>query len=98
MQTLKNKMLQQGPRSSGWVQRYVDNILVGSQTVEEHLKVLERVFEVLRMHGWVVNPNKCQWLQPVVKFLGSIISEEGIVPGAGMLMKLTGFNQGTGWS
>ena len=57
---------------------YLDDILVFSQTYEEMLQRLDMVFTRLREHGLGVNPSKCQFFRKEVKFLGHVVSAEGI--------------------
>jgi len=58
----------------------IDNIIIVGKTFEEHLHNLHQVFEKLRQAGLKVQPQKCQLLQQEVKFLGHIVSTEGIAP------------------
>ena len=51
---------------------HVDDILVASQTFEEHLSHLE-VFHWLRKAGLCLKPQKCTLLQDEVAYLGHII-------------------------
>ena len=44
----------------GFVFVYLDNILVASHSLEEHLQHLEKVFTTLQAAGLVINPAKCK--------------------------------------
>lgn len=57
---------------------YLDDIIVFSATLEEHLARLEAVFQRLFEAGLRLKPSKCQFLQKKVKYLGHIVSESGI--------------------
>ena len=57
---------------------YLDDIIVFSSTFEQHLERLELVFGRLRSYGLKLKPRKCHLLQSKVKYLGHIISAEGI--------------------
>ena len=57
---------------------YLDDILVGSKTVEEHLKRLRFIFERLSWGNLRVSPRKCQIMTSEVKFLGHRISRQGL--------------------
>lgn len=59
---------------------YIDDILVASASVEEHLQHLQIIFERLKSYGVVVNPGKCTFGQQNVKFLGYLVSTEGTRP------------------
>ena len=57
---------------------YLDDIIVHSQTLEEHLERLGRVFERLRKVNLKLKPSKCQLLRQSVVFLGHLITPNGI--------------------
>ena len=57
---------------------YLDNIIVYSNTYEEHLVRLEAVFSKLKDAGLKLSPSKCHFLCKEIKYLGHMISEEGI--------------------
>jgi hypothetical protein len=59
---------------------YLDDILVHSTTFEEHLNHLAAVFDRLRTANLKLHPGKCVFAQQRCKFLGHIISSEGITP------------------
>jgi len=57
---------------------YLDDIIVFSSTVDEHLERLVTVLERLRTAGLKLKPEKCSFMQRSVSFLGHVISVEGI--------------------
>ena len=57
---------------------YLDDIIVHSSTLEEHIKRLEAVFERLEQVNLKLKPSKCHLLQKSVIFLGHWITQEGI--------------------
>lgn len=57
---------------------YLDDLLLFSKTVGEHLEKLETVLELLRKHGLKLKPSKCHILKPEVKYLGFVVSKKGI--------------------
>lgn len=57
---------------------YLDDVVVFSATVEEHLKRLEGVFERLQKQNLKVKLSKCQFFQPQVSYLGHVVSAEGV--------------------
>ena len=59
---------------------YLDDIIIFSRTFEEHMDRLKTVLSRLKKAGLTLKPRKCQWVQRSVKYLGHIISEEGIQP------------------
>ena len=57
---------------------YIDDLLLYTDTIEEHEKLLEEVFERLARHSLKVNPKKVELFRKQVAFLGHLISENGI--------------------
>ena len=59
---------------------YLDDLLVGSRNEEEHLQLLELLFERLRRAGLVLNMEKCEFGVTSCEFLGHVVSSKGILP------------------
>lgn len=57
---------------------YTDDILVSGQTIQKQLDNLEQVFQHLRNARLKLSPKKCHLFQKQVKYLGHIISQNGI--------------------
>ena len=57
---------------------YLDDIILFSTTVDEHLERLVRVLDRLRTAGLKLKPEKCSLFQKSVSFLGHVVSENGI--------------------
>ncbi|XP_056303592.1 uncharacterized protein LOC130215772 [Danio aesculapii] len=57
---------------------YLDDLLVYSSTFHDHLVRLETVFRRLRETGLKIKIEKCNFLQPEVKFLGHQVSAQGV--------------------
>ena len=57
---------------------YIDDIMIISETYEEHLNLLEKVLTTLLKNGIKIKVNKCEFLKQEVSFLGHIVSREGI--------------------
>jgi len=57
---------------------YLDDIIVFSKTVEEHIERLVRVLRRLRSAGLKLKPEKCLLMQRSVSFLGHVVSGDGI--------------------
>jgi hypothetical protein len=57
---------------------YLDDILIFSQSEEEHEEHLRVVLQRLRDHKLTLNLNKCTLFVSEIKFLGHIISAQGI--------------------
>lgn len=59
---------------------YIDDLLVASNSEEEHVKHLEKLFQRLEAYGIKLNPAKCVFGAEQVKFLGYSVSKEGTQP------------------
>ena len=57
---------------------YLDDILIFAKDKEEHLKRIEHVFSKIKQSGLRINPDKCHFLVEKTKFLGYVISRDGI--------------------
>ncbi|GLB39276.1 putative retrotransposable element tf2 155 kda protein type 1-like [Lyophyllum shimeji] len=57
---------------------YMDDILIYTTTLEEHRKVTREVLEILKHHRLFLKPEKCEWEQKKILYLGVIVSEEGV--------------------
>ncbi|KAJ9525841.1 hypothetical protein QJQ45_009290, partial [Haematococcus lacustris] len=52
---------------------YLDDILVMSKSVDEHLKHLRKVFDLLRLNKLFAKQSKCEFMRNTLKFLGHVI-------------------------
>ena len=77
-QLLINKVLR--PFLGKNVVAYLDDILVFSNTFEEHLHILNEVFRALKNANLKLNPSKCKFATNFCEFLGFNLSERGIQP------------------
>jgi transposase InsO family protein len=59
---------------------YVDDLVIFSRCFDEHLESLQRVFDRLRNAGLKLNKAKSTFACRRVKYLGHIVSSEGIRP------------------
>jgi cleavage and polyadenylation specificity factor subunit 1 len=59
---------------------YLDDHLIASATMEEHLEHLPNFFEILQENGLTIKPSKCTFAVSCVKFLGHMVSESRVVP------------------
>ena len=57
---------------------YLDDILVFSKTLDEHIFKLNKLFDKIKCAGLKKNPEKCHFLKQKTKFLRHIIDEEGV--------------------
>ena len=59
---------------------YVDDILCFSKDLESHKRDLQLIFDRLEKAGLTLKTDKCQFAKPSVKYLGHILSAEGVTP------------------
>jgi hypothetical protein len=57
---------------------YIDDILIFSRNAEEHAEHVEWVLSQLRLNRYYANPDKCEFFQDSVNFLGHVISADGV--------------------
>lgn len=57
---------------------YLDDILILSKSADEHLDHLRSVLDTLRTHKLCAKMSKCKFMLQQVKYLGHILSPEGI--------------------
>ena len=59
---------------------YLDDVLVVGSTFEQHLENLKDVLNALQTAGLKLKPSKCFFAQTSVKYLGFVISSDGLRP------------------
>lgn len=57
---------------------FMDDILVYSATLEEHMLLLQQVFQTIREHQFFLKRSKCFFAQKEVEYLGHCISRAGV--------------------
>ena len=75
-QRLKHDCL--GDLNMRWCIVYLDDIIIYSDTKEEHLKRLEAVFQKLAAAGLKLKPSKCFFFREEIEYLGHVVSGKGI--------------------
>jgi len=64
--------------SEGVVVVYLNDILIFTETLEEHRKITRRVLELLEKHKLYLRPNKCEFKKTMIEYLGVIISHNSV--------------------
>ncbi|GBG71673.1 hypothetical protein CBR_g9087 [Chara braunii] len=59
---------------------YLDDILVYSRSLEDHLEHLRRVLETLRRAKYKADRDKCEFVRQELEYLGHFVTPEGIIP------------------
>lgn len=59
---------------------YMDNIIIFSTSLQEHLINIRLILETLREFNMKIQVHKCEFLQKEVAFLGHVVTPEGVKP------------------
>ena len=81
-QRLMQKVLSGLKTESGkdFVEVYIDDVLIFSETLEGHLEHIRLVLERLKKAGLKLKPSKCHFLRESVEYLGHLITPQGLKP------------------
>lgn len=69
--TLMNKVFQ--PPLEKFVIVYLDDIVIYSKTLDEHVQYLRQIFQVLRKNELYIKKEKCEFAKQEVTFLGHVV-------------------------
>ena len=75
-QRMMTKMFE--PQLSRSIEVYINDVVVKSKVVSEHVEDLANIFEILRRHKLRLNASKCSFGVGSGKFLGYIVTHRGI--------------------
>ena len=59
---------------------YLDDVIIFSQTEEEHLERMHVVFDCLCEHGLKLKPSKCNVFKAEINYLAHHVSKKGVLP------------------
>ena len=59
---------------------YLDDILIFSDTIEEHAQRVRLVFERMREANFQLNLGKCTFTTRAMAYLGHVVSAAGVSP------------------
>ena len=59
---------------------YLDDVIVFSDTPEEHLRRMRVVFDRLREHSLKLKPSKCEVFKSEINYLAHHVSQKGVLP------------------
>jgi len=57
---------------------FMDDILIYSSSLEEHVKLLHEVFTILQQNQLLIKTSKCSFDQRSVEYLGHVVSAQGV--------------------
>ncbi|UYV63839.1 K02A2.6-like [Cordylochernes scorpioides] len=64
----------------GGVICYIDDVLIATASIKEHLALLKTIFARLAKYNIKLKKEKCLFLQKEIEYLGHLVTEEGIRP------------------
>ena len=70
---------------------YLDDIIIYSDTFESHIEDIREVFTLIQNAGLKLKLKKCQFIKKSVKYLGHIISRDGIGPDPEKIEKIANY-------
>ena len=79
----------------GYVTSFVDDLMVYSDSLEEHLVHVKLVLEKLRNAGVTLNRKKCKFAYQEVKFLGVIVGNGSVYPDPDKVKAIREFSRPT---
>ena len=59
---------------------YLDDVIVFSDTPDEHLRRMRVVFDHLHEHGLKLKPSKCEVFKSEINYLAHHVSQKGVLP------------------
>lgn len=72
---------------------FLDDVIVYSSSVPEHMERLQTLFSTLRKHNLKLSATKCNLLRFKLKFLGFIVSADGVLPDPDKVIPIVNFPQ-----
>ena len=84
-----------GEMQLNWCLIYLDDIIVFSRTPEEHVHRLRAIFEKLKAVSLKLKPSKCYFFKKEIKYLGHVVSEEGVSSDPDKIKSITEWSQPT---
>ena len=66
------------PQLGKSIEVYIDDMVVKSKVVSEHVGDIGNIFEILRKHKLRLNASKCSFGVGLGKFLGYMVTHHGI--------------------
>lgn len=76
---------------SGDVVAYIDDLLIATVSIDEHIVILRKVFRLLIANKMELRTDKCEFLSTKIEFLGYVVSESGISPTTKGIEAVTNF-------
>ena len=78
-----------GELNLSWCIIYLDDIIVFSQTPEEHLVRLQAVFDKLKAARLKLKPSKCELFKKQINYLGHVVDHKGVTTDPDKIQAIT---------
>ncbi|MCP4487899.1 MAG: DDE-type integrase/transposase/recombinase, partial [Gammaproteobacteria bacterium] len=62
---------------------YLDDVCIATGSIDTHIDRLAQVFERFQTAGLKLRPEKCEFLNPELVYLGHVITKKGLLPNPG---------------
>ena len=72
---------------------YLDDILIATETYEQHLAAVKDVLMRMRRNGMLLNIKKCTWFQKSIEHLGLLLTREGCKPQEGKVQQIRDYRR-----
>lgn len=77
-----------GPFIGRFVFVFIDDIIIFSSNLQEHIQHLEQILQVCNQAGLRLKRAKCEFARTYVEYLGHIVSREGLLPSPNNVVKI----------
>ena len=67
---------------------YIDDVIIYSRTLKEHLQSLNEVFKRLKQYNMVIKPDKCFLFKKEVEYLGHVVGRGQVKPAEHNIRKI----------
>lgn len=74
---------------------YLDDVVIFSQTIEDHMTHLKQVLDRFRQHNLKLKPRKCDLCRTQIKYLGHTVSSKGIATDPSLVERVQNWPQPT---
>ena len=71
-----------GDADKNFVDMYLDDIIIFSETLNEHFSHIRKVLQCFKKANLKLNPKKCRFCCSEVEYLGHVVTPHGFMPNA----------------
>ena len=75
-------------RHGSVVTAYIDDIVIATEAIEDHNTRIKEAFECLRLAGFKIRAEKCDFMRTETEYLGRVVSAGGIKPDPEAVVKI----------